>query len=59
MCVRIVVKQVEGKGNDGKKKVFNNYYLVTENGQYIAFKPSFVNDYGKLRIIAEKVNEKE
>ena len=53
MLVKIIAKQVETK--EGKK--FNNYYLVSENGVYIAFKPSFANDYGKLRVLAEFENE--
>ena len=52
MNVKVVAKRVEVEG-----KTFNNYYLVSENGVYIAIKPSFSNDYGKLRVLAEFESE--
>lgn len=36
------------------KKTFLNYYLELDNGNQIPIKPSFKEDYPKLRVLAEK-----
>jgi len=42
---------------DGTVKHYTNYFLVTENGNYIAIKPSFENDYKLLYVLATEVKE--
>lgn len=37
-------------------QVFNNYYLVLDNGKYLPIKPSFKEDYKVLRLLAKKVD---
>lgn len=51
--IKLIAKQVTTK----EGKTFNNYYIVSDNGVYIAVKPSFATDYGKLRVLAEFDNE--
>lgn len=36
---------------DGKH--YTNYYIKTENGNYIAIKPAFMNDYKALFVLAK------
>ena len=38
-------------------KSFINFYIQLENGARIRIKNVFKDDFGKLRLIAEKVNE--
>lgn len=52
--MRVLQKQVVKD-----KKTYTNFYLELDNGVKVAFKPSFVNDYGKLRGIAERFNDEE
>lgn len=52
--MRVLQKQVV-KDN----KTYTNFYLELDNGVKVAFKPSFPNDYGKLRGIAVKVENDE
>lgn len=33
--------------------LFNNYYIVLNNGKRIAIRPTFKSDYAKLRLISE------
>lgn len=57
MELRVVKVINEGSvytDNKGKEHVRTNYYLVI-NGQYLAFRPSFSDGYGKLDLIAEVV----
>lgn len=42
------------KGKDGKDHKQINYYLELQNGGWIAIKPSFVEGYRELNLIAEK-----
>ena len=59
MKVNVIAKKVVVE-KDKKEKVFTNYYLQNENGVLIAIKPSFVTDYGKLRLVADLIeNEKK
>lgn len=53
--MRLVVKS-NGVYTDknGKERESKNFYLVTENGTYIAIKPSFPNCYNLLSAFAEK-----
>lgn len=43
--------------NKGEKVSTWNYYIQLDNGNYIAIKPSFKNDYKLLFLLAE-TNEK-
>ena len=42
-----------------KDKVFKNYYLQFDNGYKVAIKPSFVNDYSRLSVLAVELQENE
>lgn len=56
MDVKLISKVVNSKKDS---KTYVNYYLVTDNGVYIAIKPSFNNDYGKLRMVATREETKQ
>ena len=59
MKVNVIARKVTVE-KDKKAKVYINYYLQLDNGSLIAFKPSFNEDYGKLRLIADlQENEKK
>lgn len=56
--LKLVMKSHELK--DGRTNgVINlmNFYLELENGYRIQVKPSFKEDFGKLRLIATKVED--
>lgn len=38
---------------NGKEYNYKNYYLLLDNGRYIAIKPAFVKDYATLALLAE------
>ena len=38
---------------NGKEYNYKNYYLLLDNGRYIAIKPAFVKDYANLALLAE------
>lgn len=50
--MKVLQKIVKKEG-----KTFTNFYLELDNGIRVAFKPSFFTDYGKLRGIAEKLED--
>lgn len=54
MNVEIIAKKVKTK-----EKEYTNYYIKCDNGVHIAIKPSFVTDYGKLRVVAKLVADDE
>lgn len=51
-----VIKKLGNAYNDknGVERHYDNYYLVLDNGEYVAIRCSFKNDYQKLQAIAEK-----
>lgn len=55
--MKLVRKSVELEHN-GEKRKYTNYYIVTDNGNYIAIKPAFNNDYKALYVLAESIDAK-
>lgn len=45
------------KGADGKNYEDESYYLELDNGNRIAVKPSFTDDYKVFKLIAEVVRK--
>lgn len=39
-------------GNIVPSRTYTNYYVVTDNGNYIAIKPAFDNDYKSLYVLS-------
>lgn len=58
--MELVRKQTEVVNKQtGEKKRYTNYYLKTENGNYVAIKPAFDNDYKTLYVLAKDVTPNE
>ena len=57
MCImKIIKKKIEYQKNNETKTAYN-YYVVTDNDNYIAVKPVFKNDYSKLFIISDNAEK--
>ena len=54
--MELVRKTVEVEKN-GEKKRYTNYYILTDNGNYVAVKPAFENDYKTLYVLSKDVNQ--
>lgn len=54
--MKIIKKKIEYQKNNEIKTAYN-YYVVTDNGNYIAVKPVFKNDYSKLFIISDNAEK--
>ena len=54
----LVRKSVEVE-KDGVIKHYTNYYIVTDNGNWVAVKPAFENDYKTLYVLSKSVDKEE
>ena len=54
--MKIIKKKIEYQKNNETKTAYN-YYVVTDNNNYIAVKPVFKNDYSKLFIISDNAEK--
>jgi len=54
--MELVRKTVEVEKN-GEKKKYTNYFLLTDNGNYVAIKPAFENDYKTLYVLSKDVSK--
>lgn len=59
MLVELIRKHTEVNTPTGEKKTYTNYYVKTENGNYIAIKPAFPNDYKALYVLAKEQKNEE
>lgn len=50
---QLIAKVRTYTGKDGVEKKGFNYYLETENGSRIQIKPSFTDDYIKMKVLAK------
>lgn len=39
------------------EKTYTNYYLVSDNGNWVAIKPAFLNDYKVLYVLSESTDQ--
>lgn len=51
--MKLIRKTVITKDKQGQEKKYTNYFLELENGNYIAIKPAFLNDYKLLYVVSE------
>lgn len=54
--MELVRKTVEVEKN-GEKKRYTNYYILTDNGNYVAVKPAFENDYKTLYVLSKDASK--
>lgn len=52
--MKLISKQHTYEGKDGIEKLGYNYYIVLDNGNRIAIKPSFSKDYSILFLLSER-----
>lgn len=50
-----VIKNKKYVAKNGKEYYENNFYLVLENGKWLAIKPSFSKNYETLEILCSKI----
>ena len=41
------------------EKTYTNYYLVSDNGNWVAIKPAFLNDYKVLYVLSESTDQEK
>lgn len=53
--VKVVDTEKKYQDKSGKERSSVNYYIVADNGKWIAIRPSFGNGYVMLDVICESV----
>lgn len=53
--MKLIKIKMEYQKNNVTKTAYN-YYIITDNGNYVAVKPVFKNDYSKLFIISDNAD---
>ena len=55
--MELVRKSKQVITSDGEVKHYTNYYIKFENGNYVAIKPAFNNDYKSLYVLSTAIDD--